>query len=149
MLAPVVVEELGWYDRRRVVDVTPYERVRPVAASADQVAADVDDDLVELPLRVQDALTPFQVAAARRREWLAPGMYSWWVDEADASDLSAGLGELVEAGRITSGRQGRRAGRAGAGRRTRCRSVWLGMHLGYRADFSTFPTHAGPASCRH
>lgn len=45
-----------------------------------------------------------------------PGLYSWWVDEKGAADLSTGLGHLVVAGRIYAGQTGATkwpSGRAG------------------------------------
>jgi hypothetical protein len=53
---------------------------------------------------------PFRVAARDWPDGLSgldqPGLYSWWVDEAGASDLSEGLGQPVYAGRIYAGQTG-------------------------------------------
>src|ERR671925_521556 len=35
-----------------------------------------------------------------------PGLYSWWVDDTGAGDLTTGLGEAVSAGRIYGGQDG-------------------------------------------
>ena len=46
-----------------------------------------------------------------------PGLYSWWVDQEGAADLSEGLGHLVEPGRIYAGQTGATkwpSGKAGA-----------------------------------
>ncbi len=138
-----VGEQLGWYDRRELADRTPAQSV-PVAAFADQVAADVDG-LVELLLRAQDALTPVELAAARRPEWQAPGLYSWWVDEAGASDLTAGLGDRVEAGLIYVGQAGARRWPSDRRSSNTLQGRLVGMHLGSRADFSTFRRTLGAA----
>jgi hypothetical protein len=136
-------EQLGWYDRRASVDRTP-DRAAPVTASADHVDGDVEG-LVELLNRTQRALTPAELAAARRPEWQAPGLYSWWVDDAGASDLTAGLGGRVEAGLIYVGQAG--ATRWPSGRRSSntLQGRLVGMHLGSRADFLTFRRTLGVA----
>jgi hypothetical protein len=35
-----------------------------------------------------------------------PGLYSWWIDDAGAADLSRGLGHLVAPGLIYAGQAG-------------------------------------------
>ncbi len=72
-------------------------------------------------------------------------MYAWWVDEAGASDLTAGLGHRVEAGLIYVGQAG--ATRWPSGRRSSntLQGRLVGMHLGSRADFSTFRRTLGAA----
>ena len=67
-----------------------------------------------------------------------PGLYSWWIDEAGAVDLSRGLGHPVEAGLIYAGLAG--ATRWPSGKRS-TNTLWsriAGMHLGKRHEFSTF-----------
>lgn len=136
-------EQLGWYDRRVIADRTPDPHV-PVASSDIQVAADVEG-LVELLLRTQDALTPAEVTGARRPEWQAPGLYSWWVDDAGASDLTVGLGGHVKAGLIYVGQAG--ATRWPSDRRSSntLQGRLVGMHLGSWAACSTFRHTLGAA----
>lgn len=67
-----------------------------------------------------------------------PGMYSWWVDEDGARDLSVGLQHRISAGVIYAGEAG--ATRWPSGKQSTS-TLWLrliGMHLGSRAEFSTF-----------
>jgi hypothetical protein len=72
----------------------------------------------------------------------SPGMYSWWVDEAGAHDLSKGLDHEIAAGLIY-------AGLAGATRRggaTSSNTLWeriATMHLGKRHEFSTLRRSLG------
>ncbi|WP_420323445.1 GIY-YIG nuclease family protein [Kribbella pittospori] len=65
-------------------------------------------------------------------------MYSWWVDDAGADDLSNGLGLTAPPGLIYVGQAG--ATRWPSGRRS-MNTLWsrlVGMHLDGSADFSTF-----------
>lgn len=67
-----------------------------------------------------------------------PGLYSWWVDETGARDLTAGIGEAVPPGLIYAGLAG--ATHWPSGKRSR-NTLWdrlAGMHLGGRATMSTF-----------
>jgi hypothetical protein len=145
-------EQLAWYDRgfaspesvappapvAPVAPVEPTARVRPTAVTE----ADV---LVEALLQVQQALTPAEMASARRPEWQGPGLYSWWVDESGAVDLAAGLEHPVAAGLIYAGQAG--ATRWPSGRRSSntLHGRLVGMHLGARAQFSTFRRTLGAA----
>lgn len=65
-------------------------------------------------------------------------MYSWWVDEPGAADLSRGLGQPLAGGLIYAGQAG--ATRWPSGKRSG-NTLWgriTGMHLGGAAEFSTF-----------
>jgi len=67
-----------------------------------------------------------------------PGLYSWWVDQAGADDLSRGLGLPIECGLIYAGLAG--ATRWPSGKRSN-NTLWLRvmtMHLGGNHEFSTF-----------
>jgi len=77
-----------------------------------------------------------------------PGLYSWWVDQAGAEDLSRGLGLLVECGLIYAGLAG--ATRWPSGKRSN-NTLWsrvMTMHLGGNHEFSTFRRTLGVASQR-
>jgi hypothetical protein len=72
-----------------------------------------------------------------------PGLYSWWVDDRGAADLSLGLGHPIAAGLIYAGLAG--ATRSRSGRRS-SNTLWgriSGMHLGGRHEFSTFRLSLG------
>lgn len=84
------------------------------------------------------ALQPGDFLAQDPAELKSPGLYSWWVDQAGASDLSASLGVRLEHGLIYAGLAG--ATRWPSGRRS-SNTLWSrisGMHLGGRHEFSTF-----------
>jgi hypothetical protein len=84
------------------------------------------------------ALAPSEFLVSAESWARTPGLYSWWVDQERASDLSAGLGHPVAAGLIYAGQAG--ATRWPSGRRS-ANTLWTrigGMHLGGRAEFSTF-----------
>ena len=69
---------------------------------------------------------------------MVPGLYSWWVDDQGAADLSRGLGLPVPGGLIYAGQAG--ATRWPSGKRSQG-TLWgriTGMHLGGAAEFSTF-----------
>lgn len=89
------------------------------------------------------AQRPAEFLATDSKGLLYPGLYSWWVDDDGAADLSVGLGIEVSLGLIY-------AGQAGATRaRSRLKStntLWgriRGMHLGGRHEFSTFRRSLG------
>lgn len=72
-----------------------------------------------------------------------PGLYSWWVDEEGAGDLSRGLGFEVRPGLIYAGLAG--ATRWPSGMRSN-NTLWLRamtMHLGGNHEFSTFRRSLG------
>lgn len=74
--------------------------------------------------------------ATRGEHLRSPGMYSWWVDEAGAQDLSRGLGHTVGAGLVYAGL----AGATRKGGSTSSSTLWeriATMHLSRRHGFST------------
>ncbi|MCW0215945.1 MAG: hypothetical protein OJJ54_21565 [Pseudonocardia sp.] len=84
------------------------------------------------------AVSPAAFLAQGSEGLKVPGLYSWWVDDDGAAELSAGLGLPVAAGLIYAGLAG--ATRWPSGRRS-TNTLWsriAGMHLGNRHEFSTF-----------
>lgn len=72
----------------------------------------------------------------------SPGVYSWWVDETGAADLSQGLGHHVAAGLIYAGL----AGATRIGGSASSNTLWgriATMHLGKRHEFSTLRRSVG------
>lgn len=61
----------------------------------------------------QDAVTPSAFLASGGAGLRMPGLYSWWIDEAGARELSLGLGNLVEPGLIYAGLAGATRSRSG------------------------------------
>lgn len=125
-------EQLAWYnsplnpDRSRAPTSATPERGAPVA------------ELVRLLSEPAQALSPEELIAHGPEGLQVPGLYSWWVDEKGAADLSRGLGQPVAAGLIYAGQAG--ATRWPSGKRS-ASTLWsriTGMHLGSAAEFSTF-----------
>jgi len=72
----------------------------------------------------------------------SPGMYSWWVDDVGAADLTRGLGHPVQAGLIYAGL----AGATRSGGSSSSNTLWgriATMHLGKRHEFSTLRRSLG------
>src|SRR5205085_102251 len=65
-------------------------------------------------------------------------LYSWWADDGGAVDLTAGLGQPVESGRIYAGQTGATAWPSGKGRLTTLRGRIGGNHLHGTIHGSTF-----------
>lgn len=94
--------------------------------------------LVDQLRQADHALTPKDLLATQGAGFGGPGLYSWWVDDAGARDLTEGLGHPIASGLIYAGLAG--ATRAKSGQRS-SNTLWgriRGMHLGGRHDFSTF-----------
>ena len=96
------------------------------------------DQFVEALRDSSSAVSPEAFADRGKATVDRPGLYSWWVDQAGAEDLSRGLGLLVECGLIYAGLAG--ATRWPSGKRSN-NTLWLRvmtMHLGGNHEFSTF-----------
>jgi hypothetical protein len=71
-----------------------------------------------------------------------PGMYSWWIDDAGADDLTRGLGHRIQPGLIYAGL----AGATRSGGAASSNTLWgriATMHLGKRHEFSTLRRSLG------
>jgi hypothetical protein len=89
------------------------------------------------------AVTPGQFLATGGSGLRSPGLYSWWVDEDGAFDLSRGLGNPVPPGLIYAGLAGATRSRS---RKRSKNTLWgriRSMHLGGRHQFSTFRRSLG------
>jgi len=123
-------ETLAWYDIHVPVE-------QPSHATA-TVAVDDVDALVTALLDISTALTPADLPERGRRSLASPGLYTWWVDDVGAGDLTHGFGHGVAAGLLYAGQAG--ATRWPSGRRS-SNTLWgrlAGMHLGGRSGLSTF-----------
>lgn len=93
------------------------------------------------------ARRPADVLATRGAGLTSPGMYSWWVDEEGAADLSAGLGHRIDAGLVYAGL----AGATRSGGSSSSNTLWgrlSTMHLGRRHQFSTLRRSLGSVLAR-
>ena len=130
-------ERLHWYAAElasdgRVVSDTPSSepRLSDVQPLVDELSAFLSDET--------NALTVPQLLASDRKPLQRPGLYSWWVDDRGAHDLSIALGQPLPPGLIYAGQAG--ATRWPSGRRSSS-TLWArlaGMHLGKKHEFSTF-----------
>jgi hypothetical protein len=82
--------------------------------------------------------TPAEFLAGGRSAVGWPGLYTWWVDEAGAADLTAGLGSPVRVGLIYAGQAGATRWPSGT---TSAATLWSRIsrnHLGGNVRSSTF-----------
>lgn len=85
-----------------------------------------------------DAVPPADFVARGADGLEAPGLYSWWVDDAGAAELSAGLGHPVGPGLIYAGLAGATRWPSGTPSEQTLWSRIKGNHLGGRHQGSTF-----------
>ena len=71
------------------------------------------------------------------RDISRPGLYSWWVDESGAEQISHGLQATVDAGLIYVGQAGATQWPSGKRRDATVRTRIATMHLGTKISFST------------
>jgi len=119
-------ETLAWYDAR----------TKSLPLTAPPLP-----DVEALTARLRDptaAVTPTELRAVPRSAFATPGLYTWWVDDHGAADLTRGLGLDVAPGLIYAGQAGatRRLSRKPSTNTLAGRLI--GMHLGGRANLSTF-----------
>jgi hypothetical protein len=104
-----------------------------------QAVGEVDDQLIIGRLLDQSAaVAPSAFLAAGSVAANSPGLYSWWIDDQGAADVSRGLGLPFQPGLIYAGLAG--ATRWPSGTRSRS-TLWLRiatMHLAGSHEFSTF-----------
>lgn len=96
------------------------------------------DQFVQGLLESTSAVSPQAFADRGKATVDQPGLYSWWVDQAGAQDLSRGLGLSIDCGLIYAGLAG--ATRWPSGKRSN-NTLWsrvMTMHLGGIHEFSTF-----------
>nr|MDT0664437.1 hypothetical protein [Micromonospora sp. DSM 115978] len=135
-------EQLAWYS-----ELPPHGSQAVPASPTPTPAQDGDSrpttagDAAALVAALTDLArrrTPAEFLAADRRELNLPGLYTWWVDETGAIELTAGLGYVGVPGLVYAGQAGATRWPSG---RVASNTLWsriAGMHLAGRAEFSTF-----------
>jgi hypothetical protein len=85
----------------------------------------------------QAARSPAELLASGAEGLRVPGLYSWWVDEPGAADLTRGLGHAVRPGLVYAGLAGATKWPSG---KASSNTLWgriTGMHLGGNCRMST------------
>lgn len=107
-----------------------------------QQGDEVQDDVLTQLRDATRALTLADFLASGGTGLRSPGMYSWWVEEAGAADLSGGLGHEIAPGLIYAGL----AGATRSGGSTSTNTLWgriATMHLGKNYKLSTLRLSVG------
>ncbi len=125
-------ETLAWYDHRSHDVREPAEHGRRQALAVSALVAALSDST--------QAMAPEALRAAARSvsELDRPGLYTWWVDEQGAEDLTVGLASPVHPGLLYAGQAGATHWPSGKRSSNTLRARLVGMHLGGRAAMSTF-----------
>ncbi len=126
-------ETLAWYGGQRAGEPRDVEDDEPDQPEDDTVAeavAVLGDPERAVP--VPELLSSDRAALDR------PGLYSWWIDESGARDLSAGLGLPVPAGLVYAGQAGATRWPSGQPSTNTLWTRLTKMHARGRAEFSTF-----------
>jgi hypothetical protein len=108
------------------------------AEPAEALSGYDDQAIVDQLMDRSSAVAPSEFLAAGAMAANSPGLYSWWIDDGGAADVSRGLGLPFEPGLIYAGLAG--ATRWPSGTRSRS-TLWLRiatMHLAGSHEFSTF-----------
>jgi hypothetical protein len=125
---------LAWHTTHPA-PIAPSRPARHATATGADLAVQLADQ--------RAARTPAELLATRDPALNAPGLYSWWVDDDGAGELSTGLGQLIPAGLIYAGLAGATRSRSG---KKSGNTLWgrlTTMHLGGRHEFSTFRLSLG------
>jgi GIY-YIG catalytic domain len=117
---------LQWYDRHTPASASEPDGLNTLLARALPILTDPSNARTKKEL------------AATATSLKAPGLYSWWVDDAGAADLSTGLGHLVRAGLIYAGQAGATHEQSGKPSAATLASRLLGQHFNGSTRGSTF-----------
>ena len=135
-------ETLAWYDTHEPRAAARKPIPSPLGGYPEETQDDDADALIDgLVATLSDrsaALTPSDLRATDRFPLAHPGLYSWWSDDVGAADLTRGLGHHVAPGLIYAGQAGATRWPSGKPSVNTLRGRLAGMHLGGRANLSTF-----------
>lgn len=115
-----------------------YAEQNAAPGAVGSVSPDDDQSIVEQLLEVALAMSPEVFQTTGKVAAGAPGLYTWWVDDVGAEDISRGLEMPIDAGLIYAGLAG--ATRWPSGKQSN-NTLWLRittMHLAGNHEFSTF-----------
>jgi hypothetical protein len=123
-------QQLAWYGRQAAQpEATTSRRRHASEREVNAALAALDHD----PNRIAASAWPGTL-----KDLDSPGLYSWWVDQGGARDLSLGLGEKVEPGRIYAGQTGATKWPSGVTGKATLRSRIGSQHIRGRIGGSTF-----------
>ena len=129
-------QRLRWYNeqaRDAASSVSHLLHERPAAIDGTEVTAAI------LALSDESSCrTPAELRGEERRALSTGGLYSWWVDDAGAVELSRYLGFALEPGLIYAGQAGASSSNAGKASAATLGSRLIGQHLGGNSGSSTF-----------
>ena len=128
-------ETLAWYDARSAGAGSDVEQLQPAVGPPE---ADRGSETVRFLGDPDQALRVPELLRSERRALEQAGLYSWWVDEPGARDLSSGLRLPVAAGLIYAGQAGATRWPSGRPSSNNLWSRLTRMHARGRAEFSTF-----------
>lgn len=133
-------ETLAWYDAHEPVRRSASPTGRGSDAPTARTAS-TQPDGAEWVAALTDSTrsrTPSDLRSLPRQDLASPGLYSWWVGDVGAAELTQGLGHPVPAGLIYAGQAGATHHRSGKPSTNTLAGRLVGMHLGGRARMSTF-----------
>jgi hypothetical protein len=119
-------EMLQWYDSHAPASASEPDGVNTLLARALPILTEPSNARTKTELAT--------IAASLK----APGLYSWWVDDAGASDLARGLGHSVRAGLIYAGQAGATREQSGKTSAATLANRLLGQHFNGSMRGSTF-----------
>jgi len=102
-------ERLAWYDRNTGAVRTHGSTSIGIDLEQPSISVELADEAARFVGTLRDesrALPPRELLSGERSQFESPGLYSWWVDEEGAVELSAGLGLEVRRGMIYAGLAG-------------------------------------------
>lgn len=127
---------LAWYRNRLAVHRIPDSDATGAGATDPQGLIDALTDRTR-------AQSPAEFLERNGVGLRCPGLYSWWIDEHGAVELTRGLGWEVSEGLLYAGLAGATRSRSGLKSKNTLWGRIRGMHLGGRHEFSTFRLSLG------
>lgn len=128
-------EQLGWLTHHDESSPAVTDRAAESRAGSQPADEHPAEAVIERLLEVEVAMTPSELRGRASTSFAQPGIYSWWVDSAGASELTRGLGHRVLPGLVYVGIAG-----GGTEAAPRTGTLWtriVTMHLGGNHQFST------------